>query len=161
MTQGKTSTIFADEINEAKCTGPNCGARVKWVRFVKSGRRCPFNEIVILHSGEDQASRRPTHVIDLERSHYATCPDAETFRAKKGTTPATRQAAVARLNIDRAIAEINHAIDAMGGLFSHPPTDLDTALRQAGLSCNKALQALGAPIRLSPERAAASRRRAS
>lgn len=149
MTQGKTATVFADEINKARCTGPSCGAAVTWAKFVKSGKKCPFDELVILRSGTDEASGRPTHVIDLERSHYATCPDADRFRTKKPAAGARDGdgVGVSKRQIEKAKAEINHAIDAMKGLFQHPPTELDVALRQAGLACNKALHALGAPIR--------------
>ncbi len=148
MTQGKTATVFADEVSESRCTGRSCGAAVTWAKFVKSGKKCPFDELVILRSGTDQATGRPTHVIDLERSHYATCPDADRFRTKKPAAGARAGgASVSKGQIEIAKAEINHAIDAMKGLFQHPPTELDVALRQAGLACNKALHALGAPIR--------------
>ena len=79
----------------SRCSGPRCGAIVRWV-LTEAGRRMPLDEdphpdgTVVLRHGPDGAVR--AHVLTgaelpaqetAWRPHWQTCPDSSQLRRRK------------------------------------------------------------------------------
>ena len=84
---------------EARCKANSCGARIVWATNVASGRRMPVDaeptaegNVVLLHGNDGPEARvlskadvakrgaRLDGTYDLRTSHFATCPEAGSFR---------------------------------------------------------------------------------
>jgi hypothetical protein len=78
----KPTGVYEDSINPgAKCR--SCGALITWAVLVKTNVRHPFNgEPEILMRG-GAIDRRAVVVVDLDTTHWATCPDAASWRTRK------------------------------------------------------------------------------
>jgi hypothetical protein len=72
----KTVDIIAASRNRAICR--SCGARVEWAEVYASGKRMPFDQVVVI--GEASVGGQAVQRVDLDRSHWATCPDAAKWR---------------------------------------------------------------------------------
>jgi hypothetical protein len=76
--EAKTIFVYSDTRGTAKCRG--CGASITWAQVVKSGKRMCFDgDPVALRTRHDD-SRRLIEELDLDTNHWATCPDAKTFK---------------------------------------------------------------------------------
>lgn len=164
---GKVAWVFADDLKGGTCKSERCGAAITWATFAKSGRKCPFDgELVGLRTGTDQASGRPTLMVDLERSHYATCPDAARFSTR--ATPASGRGGAAPAG-DRtgsvqgykARKECETALQALRSLYrATDPPSLEPTLQQTAEALKRAIEYLGGPA-AATNRAGRAARRAS
>ena len=85
LERASTTTIgvYADSRGLGKCRGPNCGAPIEWAQVVDSGRRMCFNRGAARTAiSYEPGSRRRIDHLDLTANHWATCPDADAFRAQ-------------------------------------------------------------------------------
>jgi hypothetical protein len=77
-----TIEVFAATVERAQCRG--CKAAIVWATIVSSGRRMCFNSLRVVETKlERVAPFRVIKVVDLTLNHWATCPDADTFRRRE------------------------------------------------------------------------------
>jgi hypothetical protein len=143
--RGKVAWVFADKLGAGQCKASTCGASITWAEFVKSGKKCPFDgELVGLRTGRDAATGRPTMLVNLETSHYATCPEARNF-SQPGRKPTA--GGVSTVRASQARQECEAALDALRSIYrSENPVDGDTAIKGAGESLKRAITALGGQV---------------
>lgn len=79
----KLVRIYADTRGVSLCSGPTCGRRILWAQVVATGKKMCFDDLdlVAIRTEQDNAGRLIEHV-DLDRNHWATCPDAKRFERK-------------------------------------------------------------------------------
>jgi hypothetical protein len=78
----KTIEIYQASRGRTTCRGASCGAPIEWAEVVNSGKRLCFDApITPLRTFPDERGRL-VDVVDLSRSHWATCPDTKSFRRK-------------------------------------------------------------------------------
>jgi len=78
-TMGQMIEVWADTRGYGKCRGPNCGAALTWYETT-TGKKMPFTgRPVALQITEDPSGRR-IEVLDLEDSHWRSCPDWLAFK---------------------------------------------------------------------------------
>jgi hypothetical protein len=74
--------VFAASIQRAQCRG--CQAAIVWATIVSSGRRMCFNSLHVLETKLERAAPfRVIKVVDLTLNHWATCPNADSFRRRE------------------------------------------------------------------------------
>lgn len=77
----KTTRVWADTVQPARCRDPKCGASITFATNVKSGKAMPFDgELVALATERDAATGRQIWTVDLSTSHFASCIAAGRFR---------------------------------------------------------------------------------
>jgi hypothetical protein len=73
--------IFQDSRGPGFCR--SCGAAVEWAETAR-GARMPFNAIVVTRTQPTMTGRVIEYVDStVSRSHFATCPDAKTWRRSR------------------------------------------------------------------------------
>jgi hypothetical protein len=74
-----TTEIYADTRSTTRCRG--CHAPIVFAEIVRTGRRMPFNEpLIALRTRHDNNSGwRLVEEVDLDTTHFATCPQARQF----------------------------------------------------------------------------------
>jgi hypothetical protein len=76
--------IFQDSRGKGSCR--SCGAPIEWAELVASGKRMPFDApIVALKThGNTLGGARIVEDVDttVTLSHFATCPNAKTWRRR-------------------------------------------------------------------------------
>lgn len=77
----RTTEIWEASRESGTCRG--CGAPITWAKVVKSKKWMPFTGRVDPIRQYQHDSGRMIDVVDLTRSHFATCPAADTFRKKR------------------------------------------------------------------------------
>jgi hypothetical protein len=81
MSTTKMIEIWADTRGRARCRG--CRAPIEWAEIVVTGKKMCFDgEIVALSTRHDHATRRLIESVDLSTNHWATCPDAKSFKRR-------------------------------------------------------------------------------
>jgi hypothetical protein len=76
-----TAWIYADTLGQTLCRGAQCRAKITWAEMVSSGKKMCFD-------GEPKpleiADRlgRPVWQVDLQTTHWRSCPDQQVFRRK-------------------------------------------------------------------------------
>lgn len=81
MTIVPTLRIWASSRGLGVCRG--CKASIEWAEIVESGRKLPFDRIVVLEQLVDADSDRAIQVIDRTFNHWATCPESQSFRRRR------------------------------------------------------------------------------
>ena len=75
--------VFDDTRGFGRCR--SCDAPITWFELV-SGKRHPFNGPdlpVYLQTEHEPSTHRLIGHVDSAESHFATCPDADTFRRRR------------------------------------------------------------------------------
>lgn len=140
-----------------------------WATFTRSGKKCPFTgELVALRTATDQATGRPTWLVALEASHFATCPGAKTYSRRPAPnrqstmTGATASTSRPSVDVNQARTECEAALAALRSLYrtDPPPPALEETLRLSAAALKRAIEKLGgrpAAENRAPHRAAAAR----
>lgn len=74
--------VWDDSRGTGQCR--SCHATITWYELVSSGKRMPFDGDEIVYVKTDTEGRRLVGHIDatINKSHFATCPEATTWRRK-------------------------------------------------------------------------------
>jgi hypothetical protein len=65
----------------ARCRG--CQAPIEWTTTSPGGRRMPVDHPLIVLTSFELLDGRMVVRIDAGQSHFATCPDAQSFQRRK------------------------------------------------------------------------------
>ena len=77
----KTIDVWEDRCNDGRCR--SCHADIVWTETVAKGKRMPFDKpLTIFARGVFQG--RAMLIIDLTKSHFATCPQATDWSRRNG-----------------------------------------------------------------------------
>lgn len=82
----RTIAVYADTRGPGTCRG--CGARMTWAEVVASGKRMCFTGDPVALRTEHGADHRLIEHLDFAENHWATCPEAPSFRRRGGATGA-------------------------------------------------------------------------
>jgi hypothetical protein len=80
-------SVYEDSVSKHTSPCRSCQAPITWAETL-AGKRMPFDgEIVAVRTERERATARAILVIDtaVTTSHFATCPDASTWRGRKRT----------------------------------------------------------------------------
>jgi hypothetical protein len=82
-----TTEIFPSTRRLGTCRESRCQASITFAQIVKTGKLMPFDsplEPISVHERETTFGRTDIWVVDLAKSHFATCPAAKRFSRKSG-----------------------------------------------------------------------------
>lgn len=74
-----TIDVFGDSVQTGSCR--SCHAPIVWVEHVLTGKRHPYNPPIEVRPTDRMDGTRTIAMIDAV-SHFATCPQAATWRAR-------------------------------------------------------------------------------
>lgn len=75
----RTIDVYADTKGFNTCRGEHCGVRIMWAETLGGRRMCFTGEPVPVATAHD-GDRRLIETYDFAANHWATCPDAKTFK---------------------------------------------------------------------------------
>jgi hypothetical protein len=76
----KTTEIYADTRGRATCRGEHCATTIEWAELVGTKQRMCFDVPLVALATRHDANRRLIEVVDLSTNHWASCPDAPSFK---------------------------------------------------------------------------------
>lgn len=79
-TPTKTAEIYADTRGRTRCR--SCEKPIEFAELVRGGKRMPFDAPIVALRTRHDGGGRLVEEVDLGTTHFATCPDALTFRRR-------------------------------------------------------------------------------